>query len=120
MINQEGFTLKHTGRHTGAFLLLFLAKGPTYGGDLLQRCEQELPFNPIDSAILYRTLKKLEEEGFVTSILTTSPQNKMVKMYQMTSSGRAQLDRFHEDIEQKLQNLLYFQTHYAKQVKSDG
>ena len=112
--------MKHTGRHTGAFLLLFLAKGPTYGGDLLQRCEQELPFNPIDSAILYRTLKKLEVEGSVTSSLTTSPQNKLVKMYQLTSSGREQLKQFNKDIEQKLQNLLYFKKEYAQQVRSDG
>ena len=35
--------MKHTGRHTGAFLLLFLAEGDNYGGQLLQKCEEELP-----------------------------------------------------------------------------
>ncbi|MEH6939170.1 PadR family transcriptional regulator, partial [Bacillus sp. JJ664] len=45
--------MKHTGRHTGAFLLLFLTEGDSYGGKLWQKCEEELPVNPIDSSILY-------------------------------------------------------------------
>lgn len=100
--------MKHTGRHTGAFLLLFLTEGDNYGGKLLQKCEEELPINPIDSAILYRTLKKLEEEGAVESYLNISEQDKLIRMYKITSIGKRKLEEFHLDIEEKMKNLAFF------------
>lgn len=63
--------MKHTGRHTGAFLLLFLAEGDSYGGKLLQRCEEELPINPIDSAIIYRTLQKIKKTKVLLNLIWT-------------------------------------------------
>ncbi|NMH68391.1 PadR family transcriptional regulator [Bacillus sp. RO3] len=104
--------MKHTGRHTGAFLLLFLTEGDSYGGELLQKCEKELPVNPIDSAILYRTLKKLETEGAVESYVDTTNQEKPVKMYRITSEGKRKLDDFQEDIEGKVHNLTFFLNKY--------
>jgi len=104
--------MKHTGRHTGAFLLLFLTEGDSYGGKLLQKCEEELPINPIDSAILYRTLKQLEKEGAVESYLDTSEQDKPIKMYKMTAVGKIKLEEFQINIEEKLKNLSFFITKY--------
>lgn len=106
--------MKHTGRHTGAFLLLFLTEGDNYGGRLLQKCEEELPINPIDSAILYRTLKKLEEEGAVESYLNTTTQDKPIRMYKITAIGKGRLEDFHVDIEEKMRNLAFFQEKYTK------
>ena len=110
--------MKHTGRHTGAFLLLFLTEGVSYGGKLLQKCEEELPANPIDSAILYRTLKKLEEEGAVESYLDTSEQDKPIKMYKITEVGKRKLEEFQINIETKLQNLSFFLNKYKVWKKS--
>ena len=104
--------MKHTGRHTGAFLLLFLTEGDNYGGKLLQKCEQELPVNPIDSAILYRTLKKFEEEGAITSYQDVSNEVKPIKMYKITSFGKRKLEAFQLDIEDKMKNLSFFQKKY--------
>jgi DNA-binding PadR family transcriptional regulator len=104
--------MKHTGRHTGAFLLLFLTEGDSYGGKLLQKCEEELPINPIDSAILYRTLKQLEKEGAVKSYLDTSEQDKPIKMYRITVVGKRKLEEFQTNIETKLKNLSFFITKY--------
>ncbi|KGR78947.1 PadR family transcriptional regulator [Ureibacillus sinduriensis] len=104
--------MRHTGRHTGAFLLLFLTKGDSYGGELLQKCEEELPINPIDSAILYRTLKKLEEEGAVESYLNTSNQDKPIRMYKITTVGKRKLEEFQRDIEEKMKNLTFFLEEY--------
>lgn len=113
--------MKHTGRHTGAFLLLFLTEGDNYGGKLLQKCEEELPVNPIDSAILYRTLKKLEEEGAVESYLNTSTQDKPIRMYKITTIGKQRLKDFHIDIEEKMRNLAFFQEKYTKwKVQNNG
>jgi DNA-binding PadR family transcriptional regulator len=106
--------MKHTGRHTGAFLLLFLAEGDSYGGKLLQKCEEELPINPIDSAILYRTLKKLEEEGAVESYLYTSDQDKPIRMYKITKVGKIKLADFHIRIEEKMKNLSFFIEKYKE------
>jgi DNA-binding PadR family transcriptional regulator len=106
--------MKHTGRHTGAFLLLFLIEGDNYGGKLLQKCEEELPINPIDSAILYRTLKKLEDEGAVESYLNTSGSDKPIRMYKITVIGKRKLEEFHIDIEEKMKNLRFFQEKYEE------
>ncbi|MGM7682817.1 PadR family transcriptional regulator [Cytobacillus sp. Hm23] len=106
--------MKHTGRHTGAFLLLFLTEGDSYGGKLLQKCEEELSDNPIDSAIIYRTLKKLEIEGAVESYLGTSDQDKLIKMYKITTVGKRKLEDFHVDIEAKLKNLSFFLNKYKE------
>lgn len=86
--------MKHTGRHTGAFLLLFLAEGDNYGGQLLQKCDEELPVNPIDSAILYRTLKKLENEGAIESYVSTSVPDKPRKMYKNYYSRKRTISGF--------------------------
>ncbi|GLY12981.1 PadR family transcriptional regulator [Pseudobacillus badius] len=106
--------MKHTGRHTGAFLLLFLTEGDNYGGKLLQKCEEELPINPIDSAILYRTLKKLEEEGAVESYLSVSDQDKPIRMYKITTLGKRKLEEFQIDIQEKIKNLSFFLEKYKK------
>ncbi|MEH7107416.1 PadR family transcriptional regulator [Bacillus sp. JJ1764] len=110
--------MKHTGRHTGAFLLLFLTEGDNYGGKLLQKCEEELPINPIDSAILYRTLKKLEEEGAVESYLNTSDRDKPIRMYKITAVGKRKLEDFQIDIEEKMKNLSFFLEKY-KELKAN-
>jgi DNA-binding PadR family transcriptional regulator len=106
--------MKHTGRHTGAFLLLFLTEGDNYGGKLLQKCEEELPVNPIDSAILYRTLKKLEEEGAVESYLDASDRDKPKRMYKITTIGKRRLEEFQMDIEEKMKNLSFFLVKYKE------
>ncbi|MFC0524921.1 PadR family transcriptional regulator [Pontibacillus salicampi] len=104
--------MKHTGRHTDAFLLLFLTDGDRYGGELLQKCEKELPVNPIDSAIIYRTLKKLETEGAVESYLDTSNHDKPIKKYRITTIGKKKLVDFQVDIESKIKNLTFFMDKY--------
>ncbi|WP_088044434.1 PadR family transcriptional regulator [Bacillus sp. EAC] len=111
--------MKHTGRHTGAFLLLFLTEGDSYGGKLLQKCEDDLPINPIDSAILYRTLKQLEKEGAVESYLGTSEQDKPIKMYKITEEGKCKLEEFQINIETKLKNLSFFLNKYEVWKESD-
>lgn len=112
--------MKHSGRHTGAFLLLFLTEGDSYGGQLLQKCEEELPINPIDSSILYRTLKTLEKEGAVESYLDTFNQDKLIKMYKITKVGKRKLEDFQIDIEEKMKNLSFFLNKYQEWKESNN
>lgn len=104
---------KH-GRHSAAFLLLFLAEEDNYGGKLLQKCEEELPMNPIDSACIYRTLIKLEKEGAVQSYWNTANQGKPIKMYRITAVGKKKLDDFQIDIETRIKNLSFFLKRYKE------
>lgn len=108
--------MKYTGRHTDAFLLLFLMEGDCYGGQLLKKCEDDLPSNPIDSAILYRTLRKLEDEGAIQSYTDVSATDRPKKMYTMTALGEERLAVFKEDIEEKMRNLTFFLDTYEERT----
>ncbi|AOM81792.1 PadR family transcriptional regulator [Salisediminibacterium beveridgei] len=103
------------GRHTSAFILLLLNDGPAYGGQLLSRLDDELPWNPIDSPSLYRTLKQLEEAGDVTSEWVQAGDDRPVKWYRLTETGRSTLQAFHEDIRLRAMNLRYFLDKYEQQ-----
>lgn len=106
------------GRHTSAFILLLLNDAPAYGGQLLNRLDEELPFNPIDSPSLYRTLKQLEDSGDVASEWVQESDERPVKWYALTDEGRTTLKAFHEDISLRARNLHYFLEKYESQEGS--
>lgn len=103
-----------SGRHTAAYLLLFLAQSPNYGGQLLKMCEENLYANPIDSAILYRTLNALEKDGSISAYWEREEKGKPKKWYQLTDLGREQLDEFYEDILSRQRNFTYFIDEYKQ------
>ena len=109
------------GGHTPAFVLLFLAETPTYGGELLKRFEKELPHNVIDSPSLYRTLNKLEEQGAVKSTWQKQTELRQIKLYELTEFGYNQLALFNEDIQARYENLTLFLKQYEKlkEIKDD-
>ncbi len=57
---------------------------------------------------LYRTLKKLENEGAIESYVSTDHQDKPRKMYKITPAGKEQLAHFQMDIEEKNEELILF------------
>lgn len=107
-----------SGRHTAAYLLLFLAQSPNYGGQLLKMCEEKLYANPIDSAILYRTLNALEKDGSLSAYWETGEKGKPKKWYKLTKLGRGRLFEFYEDILSRQRNFTYFINEY-KQLEED-
>lgn len=100
--------MNRQGRQTDAYLLLFLAESDSYGGQLVKRCEEEIPFNSIDSAIVYRTLKKLEEEGSISSYYKALSDGKPIKMYRITTDGQELLKQLKLRIENKIENFYFF------------
>lgn len=108
------------GRHLPAFLLLFLAKKPDYGSALLQRMEEEMPFNHGDGPAVYRALNELEKCGAVTSSWDASSAGAAKKCYTITDVGRSQLADFKTDIEQRKQNLEFFLASYEKLPAGEG
>lgn len=107
------------GRHAPAFILLFLAEGPSYGLDLLKKMDSLLPCNKIDSAAIYRSLKDLEQEELVVSEWDTSNSGPAKKYYRITEKGLNELTEFKKHIEVKIQNLNFFLGKY-EDLKSKG
>ncbi|WP_027398618.1 PadR family transcriptional regulator [Anaerovorax odorimutans] len=100
------------GRHTAAFVLLFLTLKPSYGFELLKEFETNLPNNKIDSAAIYRALKTLETNGSVESRWDTSEAGAAKKYYSITENGYKELEMFKKDIELRYENLGFFLKNY--------
>ncbi|KZL92687.1 PadR family transcriptional regulator [Clostridium magnum] len=103
---------KRYGRHTPAFLLLQLAYAPAYGGMLMKRLENELPYCFSDSAMIYRSLKDMESDGLLETTWETKETGKPVKWYNITKKGLEMLDEFAEDIRKRHANFEYFLSKY--------
>lgn len=73
-----------------AWLLLLLDRGAGYGYEL--RGQLEAQSIRIDSAVVYRTLRRLEADGLVRSRWTESGVGPRRRSYKLTASGRRQLD----------------------------
>ena len=102
---------KH-GRHTPAFLLLFLADGSSYGATLLKRLETEPPWCYSDSAIVYRSLQEMEKNGLVETCWETPETGQPRKWYKITPKGMSALEDYAQDIRRRHANLDYFLSQY--------
>lgn len=96
------------GRHTPAFVLLFLAEEPSYGLELQNKIDAVLAKNTIDCAAIYRTLKNLENTGMVKSSWDTSETGPAKKYYSITEKGLMKLAEYNEDIQSRIANLRFF------------
>ncbi len=73
-----------------AWLLLLLDRGAGYGYELRSLLENQSI--SVDSAVVYRTLRRLEGDGYVRSRWTESGVGPRRRSYTLTSSGNRQLD----------------------------
>lgn len=105
---------KKHGRHTPAFILLFLADAPAYGALILTRLQTELPHCFSDSAAVYRCLQELEKNDLVTTHWETKESGQPRKWYTITSKGRQALDQQAKDIRLRRANFEFFLSHYEK------
>lgn len=69
-------------------LLMLLTKAPSHGYELLNRLE-EFGLDPEeqDPGLLYRTLRRLEEEGYLTSVWDTETGGPAKRLYRVTEDG---------------------------------
>lgn len=74
-----------------AWLLLLLRNGPSYGYEL--RRELELRARDLDPAVMYRTLRVMEANGFITSHWMRSDAGPKRRVYDITPAGRVELER---------------------------
>ncbi len=73
-----------------AWLLLLFERQPTHGYELRRQLEAHgVTTNP---GAMYRTLRKLESEGCVTSSWAKSVSGPRRRQYELTAQGRRELD----------------------------
>ena len=88
-------------------------------GNFCRNVKKSFPSIQLIVPFLYRTLKTLEKEGAVESYLDTSNQEKLIKMYKITTVGKRKLEDFQIDIEEKIKNLSFFLNKYKKWRESN-
>ena len=98
-----------TERFIQPCLLLALRKQPSYGYELLEKI-LEFGFldGPADPGMVYRHLRKLEEEGFVSSTWDTSGTGPARRYYSLTKEGDELLRDWIPFMERNLKSLQKF------------
>ena len=83
----------HLYRFVEPVLLLVLKeKGRSYGYDLLGSLDEHaFTDGEIEKAVLYRTLRRLEENGFITSDWDTDQPGPARRVYTLTAAGERHL-----------------------------
>jgi DNA-binding PadR family transcriptional regulator len=108
-------------RHLPAFILLFLRKQKLYGSQILEIFQTIKPNSmQVDGGGIYRVLRELEEEGFVSSEWITEGEGRPKRIYEINESGLQELDKWYEDILGRKQMLDYFIEKYEEGQKGDG
>ncbi len=98
-----------TERFIQPCLLLALRRQPSYGYDLLEKIiEFGFLDGPADPGMLYRHLRKLEEEGFVSSTWDTSGTGPARRYYKLTAEGEELLRDWIPFMEKNLRSLEKF------------
>lgn len=101
------------GRHAPAFILLILSLGPNHGLGILNKMDEIALGHRLDTAVIYRVLKKLEEEAFIKSEWADSEAGPKKKVYNITEFGKKELSRYKGDIENVIKRLQSFLEIYS-------
>src|SRR3954462_11441483 len=75
-------------------LLLLLRERPAHGYDLLERLPVLTGEARVDVGNLYRVLRRLEEQGLVSSEWDESVPGPAKRTYELTDGGREALERW--------------------------
>lgn len=104
-------------------ILLLLKEKKTHGYELL---EDLIIFgfeDNLDPGMVYRNLRKLEEEGAISSKWDTGKSGPARRVYTLTSSGEKLIHGWTEHIQKKIKRLEYFLERYnnnfEKEVRTD-
>ncbi len=90
-------------------ILFILRRGPAHGYELMRKMgEVPLPGPLPDVGAVYRKLRRLEEEGLVSSRWTRAERGPQRKVYRLTSKGRKRLALWTEAIRARVAILQRF------------
>jgi poly-beta-hydroxybutyrate-responsive repressor len=99
-------------RFVEPLLLLVLRDGDAHGYGLADAIETLDPDERVDLGNLYRLLRALEEEGFVTSTWRDDLPGRSKRTYALTDEGRALLDAWVESLRRAQENIDGFLRRY--------
>ena len=107
----------HLYRFVEPVLLLVLKeKGRSYGYDLLgSLAENAFTDGEIEKAVLYRTLRRLEENGYITSDWDMNEPGPARRVYTLTQNGEAHLKEW----AQVLAKVAGSMTRFVRRASSD-
>lgn len=108
---------RHSPRHSPTFVLLFLSRGPNYGGGILKMMEEEIPCFLGDSSMVYRMLQELEEEGAVITEWEVPETGRPIKNYSLTEKGWDMLLEDEEEMQKRMSNHQFFLEELQKAKK---
>lgn len=110
-----------TERFIQPCLLLALQKQPSHGYDLLEKI-MEFGFldGPADPGMVYRHLRKLEQEGFVSSSWDTSGTGPARRNYRLTKEGGELLRSWVPFMERNLRGLENFLALFRQTAAKKG
>ena len=102
------------------FLLAILAGGPTHGYAIIGELEQMgITGGSVDVGQVYRTLRELEEEGFVTSAWSIESAGPARREYDLTDAGSAALDEWAAVMKERIRLIGEFDGRYLEWVARD-
>jgi poly-beta-hydroxybutyrate-responsive repressor len=94
-------------------LLLLLNEKEAHGYELLEELINNFGFEQnMDPGMVYRNLRKLEEEEAVSSRWETGGPGPARRVYTLTSRGKELIHRWARHIQEKRQRLAYFLERY--------
>lgn len=93
-------------------LLLLLAEAPAHGYELIDRM-RPFGFEINDPASVYKSLRQMEQEGFVTSRWELSERGPARRVYSLSSDGRDVLEAWAFTLEQNRAVLGRFLERYS-------
>jgi PadR family transcriptional regulator, regulatory protein PadR len=95
-------------------LLLVLRSGDAHGYGLADAVEELDPDDRVDLGNLYRLLRSLEEDGFVTSQWRDDLPGRSKRTYALTDEGRTLLDTWAEALRSAETNIGGFLRRYEE------
>jgi poly-beta-hydroxybutyrate-responsive repressor len=107
----------HMERFLEVCLLLLLYDEIGYGYGLIEQLVT-FGFSPEDLNVstLYRTLRKMEGEGLVTSLWEESDQGPKRRVYEITSEGKQNLDQWIKILKMRKSRIENLIVHYDKKI----
>jgi poly-beta-hydroxybutyrate-responsive repressor len=98
-------------------LLLLLHRGDAHGYTLLEKVK-EFGFDDVNPTAVYRRLREMEEDGWVTSSWDTEDtQGPPRRVYRLTATGDAALAQWVDDLHASNQRIAQFLEAYETHME---
>jgi poly-beta-hydroxybutyrate-responsive repressor len=100
-------------------VLLTLQEWNSYGYELMQRAAT-FGFEAMNPGTLYRTLRRMEENGLCKSKWETSKGGPARRVYSITDAGEAYLDFWAKSLEQYQRNMdIFFRLYQGRPLRTN-